>query len=140
MGLGGKSGAVLISGMAGATLVIGLSGGTATAAPGHVEPAHASSASRRCGIGIVGPPGTWSKTHLLPCSIAGSPGHKVTYHYKRTWGSVCAVQVRGYKKGKKKWYNGGIDGKRTVPWGNVWAAPAVRIKCVPGAGHYSIGL
>lgn len=133
MRIKGKIVRCLAVGTAATALVAGLGAGPASAQTA------AESGTKSCGTNIAGPPGTWSKAHLLNCSIAGSPGLKVTYYVKKNWGSDCAVQVRGFTKNqKKKWYDAGISGKRTVPWGNVWASPAARIKCVPATGHYYI--
>lgn len=75
-------------------------------------------------------PFRWSTVEDRTCSIFGNPKYKAAYSWAAERGSLC-VKVKGFKKAKAKWYNAGCGRRGTiknVPWGNVAAHKAIRVK------------
>lgn len=78
----------------------------------------------------VGIPLKWSKEIKNGCGLFGRDGLKVTYEWKAERGKPC-IKVKGFVKGKTKWYNAGCgaSGKiKNVPWGNVLAEKGIKVK------------
>lgn len=110
---------------------------TVAAAPAGAAPAKSQEAPASVGFKCSNSwknagslPGKWSKVKDSTCSIFGNPKYKAAYQWAAERGSVC-VKVKGFSKGKAKWYNAGC-GKtgaiKNVPWGNVAAHKEMKVK------------
>lgn len=95
--------------------------------PSSAERAGACSNSWKSAVGV---PGRWTKIEDHTCSLWGAPGFKTGYQWASQRGRVC-VKVKGYKNGREKWYDAGCGAngrKKNVPWGNVAANKAIKVK------------
>lgn len=122
---------------AGAVTLASVAALSAASAPVSAAPsgdkASASEVSVRCSNSwkkAVGVPGRWSTVKDNTCSIFGNPKYKAAYKWAAERGTPC-IKVRGFKGGKAKWYNAGCGKSgfiKNVPWGNVAANKAIKVK------------
>ncbi|MHB9754959.1 hypothetical protein ACYBSK_11360 [Streptomyces sp. BYX5S] len=78
----------------------------------------------------VGVPGRWSKVEDSSCGIFGNPRYKANYQWTAERGKPC-IKVKGFKNGREKWYDAGCGKSgflKNVPWGNVAANKAIKVK------------
>ncbi|QIY76459.1 hypothetical protein HEP84_54150 [Streptomyces sp. RLB1-33] len=113
--------------LAGGALLAGAGPATAQAQEQpaqHLAPAATTRSS--CGGNVVVTPVKYTYG-TASCSVWGSPGLKITYHWT-TGDGYAAMQAYGMDAaGTGHWYNcGSGGGSCTVPWGNEIARPRVR--------------
>ncbi|MEW1718813.1 hypothetical protein [Streptomyces sp. NPDC093109] len=78
----------------------------------------------------VGIPGKWTTITDSTCSVFGNPKYEAAYEWTAERGKPC-IKVKGFVKGKAKWYDAGCGAKgkiTKVPWGNVAASKAIKVK------------
>ncbi|MGX2998309.1 hypothetical protein JNUCC64_29290 [Streptomyces sp. JNUCC 64] len=78
----------------------------------------------------VGIPLRWKTITDGTCSIFGNPRYKAAYQWTAERGAPC-IQVKGFVNGREKWFNAGCGRSgsiRNVPWGNVAANKAIKVK------------
>ncbi|WP_409238734.1 hypothetical protein [Streptomyces sp. PA5.6] len=78
----------------------------------------------------VGVPGRWTTITDRTCAIFGYPGMKTGYQWAAERGRPC-IKVKGFKNGREKWYDAGCGAsgrKKNIPWGNVAANKAIKVK------------